>query len=398
MNAYLPFMKKLFLPLLLSFTLKISAQNVSQIHQKAILIDTHNDALSNQLITKVDLGKLQTTGNFDLPRAKQGGLDVQVFSVWCGDQYGNGTAYAYANREIDSLYALIKRYPNKIQLVRTTADLKKTVKQNKLAAMIGVEGGHMIEDRLDYIDSLHKRGMAYLTLTWNNSTSWATSARDETLHADTLKHKGLTELGKQVVQRLNKLGVIIDLSHPGEQTFKDVMAITTKPVIASHSCVYALNPHRRNLKDYQLKAIAKNGGVVFLNFYSGFIDSTYEARHEAYLVKHKTELDSLIKIYNDYDLASIRLNVINKTEADQFRPPLSMLVKHIDYMVKLMGADHVGIGSDFDGAESYPLGLDSVTDYPKITAELLKLNYSRKDIDKILGGNFIRVLKANVGK
>jgi membrane dipeptidase len=391
-------MKKLLLPLFLLSAFAASAQTANQIHQRAVLIDTHNDALSNQLITKVDLGKLQTTGNFDLVRAKTGGLDVQVFSVWCGDQYGNGTAYAFANREIDSLYALIKRYPAKIQLVRTAADLQKTVAKRKLAAMIGVEGGHMIEDRLDYIDSLHKRGMAYLTLTWNNSTSWATSARDETLHSDTLKHKGLTDFGKQVVQRLNKLGVIIDLSHPGEQTFKDVMAITTKPVIASHSCVYALDPHRRNLKDYQLKAIAKNGGVVFLNFYSGFVDSAYNDKHELYLVKHKTELDSLIKIYNDYDLASIRLNAINQTEADQLRPPLSMLIKHLDYMVKLIGADHVGIGSDFDGAESYPLGLNSVTDYPKITAELLKLKYSEKDIDKILGGNFIRVLKANVGK
>ncbi|MGY4536195.1 membrane dipeptidase [Mucilaginibacter sp. UYNi724] len=391
-------MKKLLLPFLLISTLSASAQNVKQIHQRAILIDTHNDALSNQLITRVDLGKLQTTGNFDIPRAKQGGLDVQVFSVWCGDQYGNGTAYAFANREIDSLYALIKRYPAKMKLVRTAADLKKTVAQKKLAAMIGVEGGHMIEDRLDYIDSLHKRGMVYLTLTWNNSTSWATSARDETLHADSLKHKGLTDLGKQVVQRLNKLGVMIDLSHPGEQTFTDVMALTTKPVIASHSCAYALDPHRRNLKDYQLKAIAKNGGVVFLNFYSGFVDSAYNTPHDAYLIRHKTEMDSLIKVYNDYDLASIRLNVINKAEADQLRPPLSMLVKHIDYMVKLIGADHVGIGSDFDGAESYPLGLDSVLDYPKITAELLKLHYSEKDIDKILGANFIRVLKANAGK
>ncbi|MBB5394607.1 dipeptidase [Mucilaginibacter sp. AK015] len=391
-------MKKLLLPLFLLSALTASAQDVNKIHQKAILIDTHNDAISNQLITGADLGKAQTTGNFDIPRAKTGGLDVQVFSIWCGDQYGHGTAYAYANREIDSLDALIKRYPNKIQLVRNAADLQKAVKQNKLAAMIGVEGGHMIEDRLDYIDSLHKRGMTYLTLTWNNSTSWASSARDEVLHSDTLKHKGLTDFGKQVVKKLNDLGVMIDLSHPGEQTFNDVMAITTKPVIASHSCVYALNPHRRNLKDYQLKAIAKNGGVVFLNFYSGFIDSAYDARHEAYLVKHKTELDSLIKIYNDYDLASIRLNVINKAESDQFRPPLSMLVKHLDYMVKLIGADHVGIGSDFDGAESYPLGLNGVTDYPKITAELLKLNYSKKDIYKILGGNFIRVLKANVGR
>ncbi|QHS57000.1 membrane dipeptidase [Mucilaginibacter sp. 14171R-50] len=390
-------MKKLLLPLFLLSALTAFAQDVNKIHQKAILIDTHNDAISNQLITGADLGKLQTTGNFDLPRAKTGGLDAQVFSIWCGDQYGNGTAYAYANREIDSLDALIKRYPNKIQLVRNAADLKKAVKQKKLAAMIGVEGGHMIEDRLDYIDSLHKRGMAYLTLTWNNSTSWASSARDEVLHSDTLKHKGLTDFGKQVVKKLNDLGVMIDLSHPGEQTFNDVMAITTKPVIASHSCVYALNPHRRNLKDYQLKAIAKNGGVVFLNFYSGFIDSTYDAKHEAYLTRHKTEFDSLRKVYNDYDLASIRLNVINKAESDQFRPPLSMLVKHLDYMVKLIGADHVGIGSDFDGAESYPLGLDSVTDYPKITAELLKLNYSKKDIYKILGGNFIRVLKANVG-
>ncbi|RFZ94070.1 membrane dipeptidase [Mucilaginibacter conchicola] len=379
------------------FVISASAQNATQIHQKAILIDTHNDALSNELITGVDLGKSQQTGNFDLVRAKQGGLKAQVFSVWCGDQYGNGTAFRFANREIDSLDALIKRYPNKIKLVRTASDLQKTVKQGKLAALIGVEGGHMIEDRLDYIEILARRGMIYLTLTWNNSTSWATSARDEVLHGDTLKHKGLTDLGKQVVKKLNKLGVIIDLSHPGETTFNDVMALTTKPVIASHSCAYALAPHRRNLKDYQLKAIAKNGGVVFINFYSGFLDPTYEAKHEAYLAKHKPELDSLIKIYNDYDLASIRLNSINKTEADQLRPPLSLLIKHIDYMVKLIGANHVGIGSDFDGAESYPLGLDSVTDYPKVTAELLKLGYSTKDIDKILGGNFIRVLKANKG-
>jgi membrane dipeptidase len=390
-------MKKLPLLIYLISALTASAQNAKLINQRAILIDTHNDALSNQLITKVDLGKLQTTGNFDLPRAKQGGLDVQVFSIWCGEQYGKGTAYAYANREIDSLCALIKRYPKKIQLVRNAAELQKAVAHKRLGAIIGVEGGHMIEDRLDYIDSLHKRGMAYLTLTWNNSTNWATSARDETLHADSLTHKGLTEFGKQVIRRLNKLGVMIDLSHPGEQTFNDVMAITSKPVIASHSCAYALNPHRRNLKDYQLKAIAKNGGVVFLNFYSGFIDSTYNIRHEAYLAKHKPQLDSLINIYHDYDLASIRLNAIYKAEADEFRPPLSMLVKHIDYMVKLIGSNHVGIGSDFDGAESYPIGLDSVLDYPKITAELLKLHYSEKDIDNILGGNFIRVLKANQG-
>ncbi|MBK0378953.1 dipeptidase [Mucilaginibacter segetis] len=391
-------MKKLLLPLLLCSAFRLFAQNAERIHQKAILVDTHNDALSNELITKADLGKRQREGNFDLIRAKEGGLDVQVFSVWCSGQYGNGTAYAYANREIDSLYALINRNPDKMMMVRTGKELKKAVKQDKLAALIGVEGGHMIEDRMDYIDSLYNRGMSYLTLTWNNSNSWATSATDEVLHSDSLQHKGLTDFGKQVVRHLNELGVMIDLSHPGEQTFNDVMAVTTKPVIASHSCAYALDPHRRNLKDYQLKAIAKNGGVVFVNFYSGFLDSTYFDKHEAYLTKHKTQLDSLIKIYNDYDLASIRLNAINKAEADEMRPPLSLLIKHIDYMVKLMGVDHVGIGSDFDGAESYPLGLDSVTDYPKVTAELLKIGYSKKDINKILGGNFIRVLKENKGE
>ncbi|TWR31258.1 membrane dipeptidase [Mucilaginibacter pallidiroseus] len=391
-------MKKLLLPLL-AFAFHVSsAQNVSRPHPKFTVIDTHNDVISNQLITKVDLGKEQTQGNFDLIRAKKASLGGQVFSIWCGDQYGYGTAYAYANREIDSLMSLINRNPGKTALVRTAKDLRRMIKQKKLAAMIGVEGGHMIEDRLDYIDSLHNRGMVYLTLTWNNSTGWASSARDEVKHADTLKHKGLNEFGRQVVRKLNKLGIMIDLSHPGEQTFNDVMALTTKPVIASHSCAYALAPHRRNLKDYQLKAIAKNGGVVFVNFYSGFIDTAYEAQHEAYLVKHKVEMDSLNKVYNDYDLASIRLNVIHKEEAEAFRPPLAMLIKHIDYMVRLMGVDHVGIGSDFDGAESYPKGIDSVLDYEKIATELMKLKYTEKEIGKIMSGNFIRVLKANAGK
>ncbi len=361
-------------------------------------MDTHNDILSNELITGLDMGQRQTTGNFDLVRAREGGLDAQVFSIWCGEDYGKGTAFKFANREIDSLYALIARYPKQITLVRNSKELEATVKQKKLAALIGVEGGHMIEDRMDYIDSLAKRGMRYLTLTWNNSTSSASSARDETHRKSTLTHVGLTDFGKTVVHHLNDLGVIIDLSHPGEQTFYDVLATTTKPVIASHSCAYALNPVFRNLKDDQLKALAKNGGVVFVNFYSGFVDSTYTQKAARFLREHREEMDSLIKIYNDHDLANIRLNQIHKAESDRIRPPLSELIHQIDYIAKLIGVDHVGIGSDFDGAESYPLGMDDVTDYPKITDELLKLGYTEKDIDKILGGNFLRVLKANTGK
>jgi membrane dipeptidase len=387
-------MKKLFLLPILLLTIKLSAQNA----QHPILVDTHNDVLSNELINHEDIGKLQTVGNFDLVRAKIGGQSAQVFSIWCGPQYGKGTAFRFANREIDSLYALINRYPDKITLVRNSAELKKAVADNKFAALIGVEGGHMIEDRLDYIDSLHKRGMCYLTLTWNNSTSWATSAYDERFRHDSLKFHGLTDYGRQIVHHLNDLGVMIDLSHPSEQTLYDVLAITNKPVIASHSCAYALNPHQRNLKDDELKAIAKNGGVVFVNFYSGFVDSTYAKKATAFRHKHHVELDSLVNIYHDEDLATDRLYAVYKSESEPMRPPLSLLMKHIDYIAKLIGVDHVGIGSDFDGAESYPLGMDDVTDYPKITTELLKLGYTQKDIDKILGGNFLRVLKANTGK
>jgi membrane dipeptidase len=354
-------MKKLLLLFSIMFSLELSAQNVSQIHEEAIVIDTHNDVLLNQMVSGADLAKRLTTGNFDLVRAKEGGLDAQIFSIWCGADYGKGTAFALANRQIDSLYALIRRNPDKIALVRNSEELLKVVQQKKLAALIGVEGGHMIEDRLDYVDSLAKRGMCYLTLTWNNSTSWSTSAYDEKFKRDSLTHIGLSTLGKQIVNRLNELGVMVDVSHVGEKTFYDVLASSTKPVIASHSSVYAIAPHQRNLKDEQLKAIAKNGGVVFVNFYSGFLDPTYN-------------------------------------EAAQVRPPLSLLIKHIDYMVRLIGADHVGIGADFEGAESYPLGMEGVQDYPKITEALLKLNYSSEDINKIWGGNLLRVLKANTGK
>lgn len=358
-------------------------------------IDTHNDALSKQIISGADLATEQYNAAFDLPKAEKGKLKAQVFSVWCDENYGNGKAYAMANREIDSLYALIKRNPKKITLVTNSKALKKAIDKNKLAALIGVEGGHMIEDRIDYIDSLYKRGMRYLTLTWNNSTTWATSAKDEVTRKDSLLFTGLTEKGKQIVAYLNKLGVMVDVSHVGEKTFYDALSTATKPVIASHSSSYALCPHRRNLKDDQLKALAKNGGVVFVNFYSRFLDTAYEKHHAQFVKKHQHEIDSMVVILKDTSLAILHLFQFYKKETDAFRPPLSLLIKHIDYMVKLIGVDHVGIGSDFDGSESFPLQMDDVSDYPLLITELRKIGYSINDIKKITSENFIRVLKTN---
>ena len=261
--------------------------------------------------------------------------------------------------------------------------------------MLGVEGGHMIEDKLANLDNLYARGVRYLTLTWNNSTSWATSAADETTKDDSLPHKGLTDLGKQVVQRMNDLGMLIDISHNGEQTFWDVIKHTKKPVIASHSSVWTICQHRRNLKDDQIKAIAENGGVIHLNFYAGFLDSTYERKAIAFTARHKHEVDSLLSKGTQPNYAEMIIMEKYQEEVNSFRPPLSLLIDHIDYIVKLVGVDHVGLGSDFDGIEAGPKELNGVQDFPLITKALVERGYNKKDIRKILGGNFLRVFRAN---
>ena len=242
-----------------------------------------------------------------------------------------------------------------------------------------------------------------MTLTWNNSTDWATSALTETSlqlppkegELVSERKKGLTDFGKQIVKRMNELGMLVDLSHVGEQTFWDAINTTTKPVLVSHSCVYTLCPHRRNLKDDQIKAVAKNGGVIHLNFYSGFLDSAFEKRSDAFTTKHKTEMDSLTKINPEPYFMQLYFFEKYPDEVKGLRPPLSLLLDHLDYIVKLVGVDHVGLGSDFDGVNSLPEGLEGVEDFPKITEELVKRGYSNKDIRKILGGNFLRVFKAN---
>lgn len=386
------------IPLLFLFILISSISNgqkYKRIHRKAILIDTHNDIPSATIEKNVQFDTdLKGKTHSDLARMKEGGLDAQIFSIFCGPEQEQ--PYAFANREIDSVYAWVNRNPDKMMLVKNPADLKKAFKEKKLASMFGVEGGHMIEDKIENLEALSERGAGYMTLTWNNSTSWATSAADETEKGDSLEHKGLTDFGKQIVKRMNELGMIIDVSHVGEQTFNDALSITTKPVIASHSNVWNLCPHRRNLKDYQIQAIAKNGGVIHLNFYVGFIDSTYEKKASAFRRRHKNEIDSLINGGAQPDYAGMMTMEKYKSEITDSRPPLSMLLDHLDYIVKLVGVDYVGMGSDFDGISFAPRELNGVEDFPLITKALLERGYNRKEIRKILGGNFIRVFKANL--
>ncbi len=403
--------KKIFIcQLLIASSFFASAQSYKKLHFNAIVVDTHNDIPSTAIEKGLSFDQnLQTKTHSDLQRMAAGGVDAQFFSIWCDGNKEH--PYAWANREIDTVLAWTNRNPDKMMQAFTAADIKKAVAQKKLAVLLGVEGGHMIENDLNKLDALYNRGVRYLTITWNNSTNWATSALDEASPSnfvpslagtsqggalkDPARKKGLTEFGKLVIKKMNELGMLVDLSHVGEQTFWDAISTTTKPVLVSHSCVYSLCPHRRNLKDDQIKAVGKNGGVIHLNFYSGFIDSSFDRRTDIFNNNHKAERDSLLKQNPEPYFADVFLFEKYPAEVKSLRPPLSLLIDHLDYIVKLIGVDHVGLGSDFDGVNSLPQQLDDVTAMPLITKELLARGYSKKDIRKILGENFLSVFKAN---
>jgi membrane dipeptidase len=373
---------------------RLLSQRKTSFHQQAVLIDAHNDFPSNGVSNgQLFDSDLQGKTHSDLGRMRSGGVDIQIFSIFCGGEQLN--PYAWAHREIDTVKAWVERNPDKMMWVRKSSELKKALKQEKLGTMLGVEGGHMIENDLQKLDTLFRRGVRYMTLTWNNSTTWASSALDETTRPQSLKQLGLSEFGKSVVHRMNELGMLVDVSHVGEKTFWDVIEQTQKPIIASHSSAYAICPHRRNLKDDQLRAMARNGGVVHVNFYAGFIDSTYESRVGDFHKREKARTETLVKSGFKPDEAREKVSKEMEEVQKALRPGISVLLDHIDHIVKVAGIDHVGLGSDFDGIEAPPLDLDGVEDLPNITAGLLQRGYSEKDIRKILGENFIRVLKAN---
>lgn len=362
--------------------------------KKFILADTHNDVLSGYVLDGHALDSdLSAIAHTDLERMRKGGVDIQMFSIFSNDRYGKGRAFNRALQQIDSLDAVVKRNPDVMMEVNNMKQLKEALRKGKIASMKGVEGGHMIEESLEYLDSLYKRGARYLTLTWNNSVSWASSAADET--SGKAVSPGLNDFGRQVVKRMNEMGMMIDISHVGEQTVKDVLEITTRPVIASHSSAYHICPHPRNLKDEQLKAIAKNGGVVFVNFYSGFLDSNYMRNKSAIQEKYRKQVDSLKQLNKTGYFIDEWLAKVYPEEFEAIRPPISLLIDHIDHIVKIAGINHVGIGSDFDGIESAPKLLNGVQDYPNLIQALKERGYNNREINKITGKNFIRVFKRN---
>ncbi len=364
-------------------------QDYKQIHQDLIVVDGHNDVLVESILPGKDIGKQIKTGHTDLPRLKEGGVDVQVFAVWSDDKKWKKNAYKHANDQIDALEKLIANNPDKIELAKSSADIERINKDGKIVALIGIEGGNMIEERLDYLETLYNRGARYLTLTWNYNLPWVTAAAMEVKTKDK-KGKGLTAHGKDIIRKMNELGMMVDLSHAGEQTFYDVLSITSKPVLVSHSNAAALTPHYRNLKDAQLEALKKNGGVVGVNFYSEFLDSNYPKRvKKLYYKTHKKDsTNKEISVGKMYGALSAK----QKHEANA---PFENVLKHIDHLVAKAGIDHVAIGSDFDGIESPPQELEDVTKFPVLTKALLERGYSKEDVAKIMGLNFLRVLKEN---
>ncbi len=364
-----------------------------KIHYKSILVDTHNDAPTACIEKKVSFDQdLTGINHSDLKRFKEGGLDYQLFSIWCDGEKVN--PYAWAMREMDTIDAVAARNPDKMVVAKDWKTIKSALKAGKVVAQYGVEGGHMIEDDINKLDTFYNRGVRYMTLTWNNSPSWASSHTAEKSSKYT-GHKGLNDFGKQIIQRMNQLGMIVDISHVGEATFWDAIKTSTKPIMASHSNAYSICPTTRNLKDDQILAIGKNNGVICLNFFSGFVDSNFSRKNDAFREKHKPEILALMATGMQIEYAITEISNKYKAESDAIKPDMELLMKHFDHIVNLIGVDHVGIGSDFDGIDSAPLQLKTVLDYPNFTKALIARGYSNKDIKKVLGGNFLRVYRAN---
>lgn len=361
-------------------------REAQRIQSKAIIVDGHNDITSMMVDEDYDLatpsvGKYHT----DIARMKQGGMTAQFFSVYVDKRYvTEGGSARRAMDMIDVVYRAVERHPDDLMLATSVADIRRAKQQKRIAALMGIEGGHAIENSLAALRDFYRLGVRYMTLTHNNTNDWADSSRDEP------RHNGLTDFGKEVVREMNRLGMFIDVSHVSDKTMSDVLDISSAPVIASHSSARALSNHPRNIPDDLLRRIAKNGGVVMVNFFPVFIDQKAYDADRARETRLKPQVDALEARFKG-DPARLADEAKKLLDANPLPPtPLSVLVDHIDHIAKVAGIDHVGLGSDFDGVPSLPEGLKDISQLPNITYELLRRGYKQEDIRKILGENLLR--------
>ena len=368
-----------------------------RLYREAYVIDTHNDMPSRILDDGYDPdvrhppGFRPTEGNTDFPRLVESGITAEFMSAWVDAPYAEraGASLARALQYIETIHAFVDRHPDRLLFATTAADVRRAKAEGKVAILIGVEGGHAIEGSLDHLRELYARGARYLTLTWNNGNAWAGSS----IGVDGTRTGGLTPFGREVVREMNRLGMLVDLSHVSDSTFFDAIAVSTVPVIASHSSARALSDVPRNLTDDQLRAVARNGGVVNVNFYSRFIDSRYRADIEHVEETVRAAGAAARAAGEDSVAAAKRIAALRDSLTAAITPtPFSVLIDHIDHIAKVAGVDHVGLGSDFDGVSALPLGMEDVTRVPRIAQALLDRGYSDDDVKKILGGNMLRVM------
>jgi membrane dipeptidase len=373
------------------------------VHQSSIVIDTHADTPQRFLDERYDLGDALKGGEFNLESARKGGLGAEFFSIWVEPEQFKGH-YARRTLElIDAVKQQAAKHPGEMELVTSPEGIERAHREHKLAALMGIEGGHSIEDSLGLLRQYYALGVRYMTLTWANSNGWADSSGDIDDKAVAHTKEGLSEFGKDVVYEMNRLGMMVDLSHVSDRTFFRTLIITRAPVIASHSAARALCNVPRNMTDDMLRAIANSGGpdskggVVQVNFYSGFVSQEYRDAQK----KIEPEMKAAVQALKDKAKAEGRvasleeIDKVQRAYADKIpRPPFKELIDQIDHIAKVAGVDHAGIGSDFDGISGQlPQGIDSVADLPKITAALMERGYSAEDCRKILGGNLLRVFR-----
>lgn len=374
----------------------------NRIHRDAIVIDTHNDATSAILDEGFQLGtsgvapdgKIKT--HTDIERLRIGGVDAQFFAIYVGKDYVNkpaaegGGASRRALDMIDVVYDQVQKHPDRFEMAFASRDIRRISRTGKIAVLMGIEGGHAIEDSLGALRMFYRLGVRYMTLTHTNTNDWADSEGD-ILNRRIKRHQGLTDFGRQVVREMNRLGMMVDISHVSDETFFDVIETTRAPVIASHSSARAIANHPRNVSDEMLKATARNRGVVMVNFYDGFLDpSKTEITLRARVVNEELRE----KYPNDPKRVTAEMDKWRAANVTKQRTPLKLLIDHFVHIIKTAGIDHVGLGADLDGIpiDGTPEGLDDTSKYPIITYELLKLGYSESDIRKVLGENILRVM------